>query len=196
MSQDYFVHQLAIVESDVSIGAGTKIWHWSQIRSGAKVGSECIIAKSVFIDSKVIVGNRVKIQNNASIYMGVTIEDGVFVGPHVCFTNDLNPRAISSDGELKSSSDWKLSSTIVNYGASIGANSTILADVTLGKWSLIGAGSVVTKNIPPHALAFGNPAQIKGIVSPSGEIIAKKYMPGTYQDSQGYKFEILKEWCT
>jgi acetyltransferase-like isoleucine patch superfamily enzyme len=133
------------------------------------LGQNCIIGKGVFIDSGVAVGNRVKIQNHVSIYHGVTIEDGVFVGPHVCFTNDLNPRAINVDGSLKTGADWLVSQTLVRYGASLGANSTIVCGVTIGTWAMVGAGSVVTRNVPAYGLVIGNPARLRGFVCPCGQ---------------------------
>ena len=163
------IHETADVSKDAKIGNNTKIWHQSQVRENAEIGENCIISKNVYICAGVKIGNNVKIQNNVSVYQGVNIKDGVFVGPHVCFTNDLLPRAINLDGSLKTSCtfdecDWKVSSTVVNYGASIGANSTVVCGVNIGKFALIGAGSVVTKNVPDHGLVFGNPARLKGFV--------------------------------
>ena len=118
----------------------------------------------MYIDSHVHIGSRVKIQNHTSIFEGVTLEDGIFVGPHVCFTNDLFPRAITPDGALKSAEDWQITPTLVKYGASIGAGSVIVCGITIGTFALIGAGSVVTKDVPPYALVFGNPARFHGYV--------------------------------
>ena len=127
------------------------------------------LSKGVYVDFGVKIGDNVKIQNNVSVYHGVTIEDGVFVGPHVCFTNDKKPRAVNEDGSLKAADDWQVSKTIVKKGASIGANSTILPGITIGKFSLIGAGSVVTKDVPDYGLVYGNPAKLKGSVDKKGE---------------------------
>jgi len=151
------IHPTAIVEDSV-IGAGTNIWHFAIIRSGAKIGKNCVIAKGVYIDSNVEIGDNCKIQNNASIFHGVKIGNGVFVGPHVCFTNDLYPRAVNTDGSLKSETDWSVSETIVEDGVAIGANSTIRCGIILHKNCMIGCGSVVTKSIKEGALAYGNPA--------------------------------------
>ena len=119
------------------------------------------------------IGDKVKIQNNVSIYHGVSIEDGVFVGPHVCFTNDLNPRAVNSDFEPASEDEWTETKTLIKRGASLGANSTIVAGTTIGEFSLIGAGSVVTKEVPAFALVYGNPAKVVGKVDHNGQIIER-----------------------
>ena len=163
------IHKTAVVSKKAKIGEGTKVWHHAQIREGARIGRSCIISKGVYIDTGVSIGNNVKIQNYVSIYHGVIIEDGVFIGPHVCFTNDLRPRAINPDGSIKSADDWVMGETIVRKGAALGANSTVLCGVTIGRWAMIGAGSVVTKNVPDYGLVIGNPARLCGFVSPEGE---------------------------
>ena len=162
------IHPTAEVSADAEIGDGTSIWHHAQVREGARIGANCIIGKGVYIDTGVIIGNNVKIQNYVSIYHGVAIEDGVFIGPHVCFTNDLLPRAINPDGTLKRGDDWTVTETRVRYGASIGANSTIRCGVTIGEWAMVGAGSVVTRDVPPYGLMYGNPARLHGFVCPCG----------------------------
>jgi len=164
MEPTYYVHPLAEVAPDAQIGAGTRIWRYAHIREHAVVGEMCNIGKGVYIDAHVRVGSRVKIQNNVSLFEGATIEDGVFIGPHVCFTNDLHPRAITPDGRLKSADDWVITPTLVKYGASIGAGSVIVCGITIGEFALIGAGSVVTKDVPPYALVYGNPARQRGYV--------------------------------
>jgi acetyltransferase-like isoleucine patch superfamily enzyme len=167
--KSYFVHPSAFIEDDVTIGDGTKIWHQVQVRKGAIIGENCIFGKSVFVDFEVKIGNNVKIQNFVSVYHGVTLEDDVFVGPHVCFTNDYLPRATNTE--------WELVPTLVKQGASIGANSTVVCGITIGEYSMIGAGSLVSKNVPAHGLVFGNPAKLKGYVCFCGNILSKSTEP-------------------
>lgn len=167
-----FIHPSAEVEQGAVIGENTKVWHLCHIRRDAHIGSECVIGRGVFVDAGVQIGSRVKIQNYVSVFHGVTIEDGVFVGPHVCFTNDMFPRAVNADMSLKAADDWVLSETLVRAGAAIGANSTIVCGITIGRWAMIGSGSVVTKDVPDYALVVGNPARIIGYVSPSGKRVS------------------------
>lgn len=174
------IHPTAEVSPQAVIGDNTFIWHQAQVRERAQIGQNCIVSKGVYIDTGVCIGNNVKIQNYVSVFHGVTIEDGVFVGPHVCFTNDLFPRAINADGSLKAADDWVLSETLVKMGASLGANSTIVCGVTVGRWALVAAGSVVTRDVPDHALVMGNPARIKGFVCTCGH----KLEESSRQDGQ------------
>jgi len=159
------IHPTADVDNNAKIGDGTSIWHQAQIRENTKIGESCIISKGVYIDTNVVIGNKCKIQNYVSVYNGVTIEDEVFVGPHVVFTNDFRPRAQPTDG-------WEIKKTLVKKGASIGANATIRCGIILGEWCMVGSGSVVTKNVPNHALIYGNPGSIKGWVCFCGEKIS------------------------
>jgi len=165
------IHKSADVSKKVKIGKGTEIWNDVKVRDGASIGRNCMIHKGVYIDEQVDIGNNVKIQVNASIFKGVTIEDGVFIGPHVCFTNDKNPRAINPDGSNKKSGDWKVSNTLVKYGASIGANATILPGIMIGKWVLVGAGAVVTHDVPDFEIVVGSPAKQIGVANEKGEKI-------------------------
>jgi len=153
---NYFIHPTAVVEDGAVIGDGTRIWHFAHIRSGARIGRNCNIGKDVYVDVGVEIGDNVKIQNGVSIYRGVRIEDDAFIGPHAVFTNDLYPRSFNRD--------WKIVPTLVKKGASIGANATIVCGVTIGEYAMVGAGSVVTRDVPPHGLVYGNPARLRGFV--------------------------------
>jgi acetyltransferase-like isoleucine patch superfamily enzyme len=156
------VHPTAEVSPDARIGPGTTIWNQAQVRERATIGADCVIGKNVYVDFDVVIGDNVKIQNNVSVYHGVSVEDGVFIGPHVCFTNDPMPRAITVAGSPKTDDDWEVSPIAVRHGAAIGANSTILPGVTIGRWAMVGAGSVVTRDVADHELVVGNPARRLG----------------------------------
>lgn len=158
------IHPTAVVAGDAELGPGTRVWHFAQVREGARIGSDCVLAKDVYVGEGVRIGDRVKIQNGASIYPGATVEDGVFIGPHVCFTNDRYPRAINADGSLKSASDWELTPILVREGASLGAASVLIAGVTIGRWALVAGGAVVTHDVPDYGLVAGNPARLAGHV--------------------------------
>jgi len=160
--KSYFVHESSYVDEGAEIGEGTKVWHFCHIMPGAKIGKKCSIGQNVNVGSRAIIGNGVKIQNNVSVYDDVIIEDDVFCGPSCVFTNVINPRAF-----VERKHEYK--KTVVKKGASIGANATIVCGVTIGEYALIGAGSVVTRDIPAYALAFGNPARVRGKVDESGE---------------------------
>jgi UDP-2-acetamido-3-amino-2,3-dideoxy-glucuronate N-acetyltransferase len=166
------VHETAQVHPRAKIGTEARIWNWVQVREDAEIGDGSILSKGVYIDAGVRIGRNVKIQNNVSVYHGVTIEDGVFVGPHACFTNDLHPRAINPDGSLKSADDWSVSATLLKVGCSIGANATIVAGVTIGRFAMIGAGAVVTHDVPDHGLVVGCPARLVGFVCACGQKVA------------------------
>lgn len=154
------IHKTADIHKTARVDKTASVWNWVKVREKAVVGKNCILAKGVYIGKGVVVGDNVKIQNNASIYEGVSIENGVFIGPHVVFTNDKYPSAINAKGKIKTDHDWKLKKTTVKYGASIGANATILPGIVIGKFASVGAGAVVTKDIPDFGLAYGNPARL------------------------------------
>jgi len=155
-TKDYFVHVSSFIDDDVQIGKDTKIWHFCHIMSGARIGKNCKIGQNVFIDRHVKIGNNVKIQNNVSVYRGVTLEDNVFCGPSMVFTNVFNPRSAYP----RDISEYR--KTLVRKGATIGANATIICGTILGKSAFIGGGTVVAKDVPDYALVYGNPAKIKG----------------------------------
>ncbi|MDH7604137.1 MAG: acyltransferase, partial [Melioribacter sp.] len=160
----YFKHESAYIDENVEIGEGTKIWHFSHIQSGARIGKFCVIGQNVNIGNNVIIGNYVKIQNNVSVYEGVTLEDYVFCGPSMVFTNVLNPRSLYP----QKGSEYYIK-TLVKYGATLGANCTIVCGVTIGKFAFVGAGAVVTKDVPDYGLVVGNPAKLIGWMSEAGE---------------------------
>lgn len=155
-----FIHPSAHVSTAAIIGEGTKVWINVQIREDVEIGIDCIISKDVYIDHAVKIGNRCKIQNSVSVYNGVTIEDDVFVGPNVAFTNDKVPRAFNAE--------WEVTPTLIQRGASIGANATVVCGTVIGHYAMVAAGSVVTRTVPSHALVMGNPAKIVGYVCQCG----------------------------
>jgi UDP-2-acetamido-3-amino-2,3-dideoxy-glucuronate N-acetyltransferase len=156
----YYVHPTAEASDKAVIGEGTKIWNHAQVREGSTIGSECIISKDVYVDTGVVIGDRVKIQNRVNLYKGVVVEDDVFLGPSMTFTNDMYPRAFNVN--------WQITPTLVKKGASIGANATIVCGVTIGEYALIASGSVVTKDVPPFTLVAGSPARVMGKVCKCG----------------------------
>jgi UDP-2-acetamido-3-amino-2,3-dideoxy-glucuronate N-acetyltransferase len=162
------IHPTAEVERGATIGEGTRIWHHVHVRSGASIGSGCILGYGVYVDAGVQIGDNVKLQNRVSVYHGVSIEDGVFVGPHVAFTNDKHPRAVTPDGGLATDDDWTVSPVLVRRGASIGAAAVVLPGVTIGRWAMVGAGAVVTRDVPDHGLVSGNPARLRGYACKCG----------------------------
>jgi UDP-2-acetamido-3-amino-2,3-dideoxy-glucuronate N-acetyltransferase len=163
------IHPTADLEANVTVGPGSSIWHHAQVRIGATIGAECIIGRDAFIDEGVTLGNRVKIQNLALVYHGVTVEDGVFIGPNAILTNDRYPRAITADGALARADDWVVSPITLRTGCSIGAGAVVVAGVDIGRFATVGAGSVVTRTVPDHALVAGSPARRIGWVCGCGQ---------------------------
>jgi UDP-2-acetamido-3-amino-2,3-dideoxy-glucuronate N-acetyltransferase len=162
-----FVHPTAEVSPKAKVGAGTMIWHQCQVMPGASIGANCKLGKSVYVDFGVKIGDRVKVQNGISVYKGVTVEDDVLLGPHMAFTNDLYPRAFNDQYEIVP--------TLVKRGASVGANATIVCGVTLGAYCMVGAGAVVTADVPDFALVVGNPARVVGYVCACGQRLDVDY---------------------
>ena len=163
--QEAFIHCSATVEPGAVVGSGSRVWHHCHLRSGASIGHDCVLGMNVFVDAGVVIGNAVKIQNNVSVYRGVELAAGVFVGPSAVFTNDLRPRAQKTD--------WQVSPTVVGYGASVGANATVVAGVEIGEHAMVGAGAVVTRTVRPHELVVGNPARHHGWVCRCGEVVSR-----------------------
>lgn len=164
MNDTFFAHESSCIDQPSEVGEGTKIWHYSHVMCGARIGPNCILGQNVFVDREVVVGRDCKIQNNVSLYSGVVLEDGVFCGPSVVFTNVINPRArIERKHEFKT--------TLVGEGASLGANATIVCGVTIGAYALVGAGAVVTRDISPYAVVYGVPARRQGWVCACGVLL-------------------------
>jgi len=160
MMAGFYKHETATVEKGAKLGEGTKVWHYAHVREGAVLGKNCNVGHCGYVCRNVVIGDNVKIGNKVSVFEGVTIEDDVFVGPHVVFTNDMRPRSLGG---------WNITKTRVKRGASIGSNSTIVCGITIGSYSMVGAGSVVTKDVPDNGLVYGNPARLKGFVCRCGE---------------------------
>lgn len=158
------IHPSATIDSRAEIGDGSMVWVNVQIREGAKIGKNCVLSKDVYVDCNVKIGDECKIQNSVSIYDGVTIESRVFVGPNASFTNDKVPRAFNTN--------WKITKTLVQQGASLGANCTIICGIVIGEYSMIAAGSVVTKDVPSYTLVAGNPARVVAKVDKAGNKIS------------------------
>lgn len=183
--KNYYVNEHAVVDDNVEIGEGTKIWHFTHVQSGSKIGRKCILGQNVNIGNNVTIGNFVKIQNNVSVYEGVELEDYVFCGPSMVFTNILNPRSkypqVGAEFYIK---------TLVKEGASLGANSTIVCGVTIGRFAFVGAGTVVTKDVPDFALVVGNPSKIKGWYSEAGKKLIFDENGTAFCEKSGKKYKL------
>lgn len=179
------IHPTADVSPEAAIGANTTIWHGAQVRERTLIGQHCTVGKNVYIDVEVRIGSNVKIQNNAALYRNLEIEDGVFIGPQAVFTNDKLPRAINPDGSRKGPGDWRPGLTRVRYGASVGAGAIIVTGVTIGRWALVGAGAVVTRDVPDHAMVVGNPAVVVGYISAAGTRCASQAEARALTEAEG-----------
>jgi UDP-2-acetamido-3-amino-2,3-dideoxy-glucuronate N-acetyltransferase len=170
--KEYFVHESSYIDHPCSIGRGTKIWHFSHVMKNSRIGANCNIGQNVVISPDVLIGNNVKIQNNVSVYTGCILEDDVFCGPSMVFTNVLNPRShVVRRNEYKT--------TLVRRGATLGANCTVVCGTTIGRYAFVGAGSVVTRDIPDYALVYGNPAQERGWMCACGIALEFSGVSGT-----------------
>ena len=186
---DFFVHPTAVIDPGAQVGKGTQIWHFCHLMKTCRVGDFCKLGQNVYIDSNVIIGNGVKIQNNVSVFNGVIIEDDVFLGPSMVFTNVFNPRSfIERKNEFRQ--------TLVRKGATIGANATIICGIEIGAYALIGAGSVVTKNVPAYALVRGNPARQAGWISEAGHTLVFDDNNVAICPESGVKYRLVNNLLT
>lgn len=180
------VHETAVVDEGASIGEGTRLWHFVHVSGGARIGRGCVLGQNVFVGDGVVIGDGVKVQNNVSIYAGVVVEDDVFLGPSCVFTNVMNPRAhVERKDEFRE--------TRVGRGATIGANATIVCGNAIGEFALVGAGSVVTRAVPPHVLVVGNPARPRGWACRCGEVLPEGAEPRCERCGDRYRIE--RETC-
>jgi UDP-2-acetamido-3-amino-2,3-dideoxy-glucuronate N-acetyltransferase len=168
MSDRVMIHPTAEVSPQATVGDGTRVWNEAQVRAGARIGRDCILAKGVYVDADVVIADRVKLENRVSVFRGAHLDSGVFVGPHSCLLNDKRPRATTLAGDLKREDDWTVSGVTVAEGASIGGGCTVLPGVSIGRFAMVGAGAVVTRDVPDHGLVIGNPARLVGYVCECG----------------------------
>jgi len=188
MNPSVFVHESSYVDSPCEIGDGTKIWHFSHVMKNCQIGSNCNIGQNVVVSPQCVIGNNVKIQNNVSVYTGVILEDDVFCGPSMVFTNVYNPRS-----HVERKNEYR--TTLVKKGATIGANATVVCGTTLGRFSFVGAGSVVTRDVPDYAMVYGNPAKLRGWACACGEKLPIAVAPPAEQKiecsrcAQQYRYE-------
>ncbi len=172
------IHPTAEISPHAHVHPEARVWHYVQVREGARIGRNCVLGKGVYVDYGVQIGDNCKLQNGVKVYHGATIEDGVFLGPQACVLNDKNPRAINLDGELAADEDWQVGSVLIKHGASVGAGALILPNVTLGEFAMIGAGAVVTSNVAAYTLVVGNPARCVGYVCQCGRRLVENATAG------------------
>ena len=184
------IHETADVADSATIGSGTSVWHIAQIREDAVVGDDCVVGRGAYVGSGVSVGSRTKIQNYALVYEPARLGSGVFIGPAVVLTNDVYPRAVDPDLNLKRATDWNAAGVTIDDGAAIGARSVVLAGVSVGAWSLVAAGSVVIRDVPAHAMVAGNPAVHKGWVGRTGRRL-RQSGDGWLCDDTGDRFRLV-----
>lgn len=168
-----YIHPTADVSDKAQIGEATKIWHQAQVREGAVIGLGCIVGKGTYVDKDVRIGDHCKLQNGVFVFHGFNLEDGVFLGPGVMLLNDKNPRAINPDGSPKSDADWEVSEGTIGYGAAVGGGAVVLPGVTVGRMALVGAGSVVTRDVPERGIVAGNPARLRGYACDCGHVLSR-----------------------
>lgn len=186
------VHPTADVSAEAKIGAGTRVWHQAQVREGAVIGKQCILGKGVYVDKDVHIGDFCKLENDVFVFHGFTVEDGVFLGPGVMLLNDKHPRAITPEGLPKLDADWTAGQGCVGYGASVGGGAVVLPGVDIGRMALVGAGAVVTREVPERGIVAGNPARLRGFACDCGHALARtKASPENYAcPSCGRTFQI------
>lgn len=189
-SRGYYVHPTADVSDQAQIGEGTKIWHQAQVREGAVIGRGCILGKGSYVDKDVRIGDHCKLQNGVFVFHGFNLEGGVFLGPGAMLLNDKHPRAINPDGTPKSDADWVVSEGTIGYGAAVGGGAVVLPGVTVGRMALVGAGSVVTRDVPERGIVAGNPARLRGFACDCGHSLTRR-QGAAYECSQcGRTFQI------
>jgi UDP-2-acetamido-3-amino-2,3-dideoxy-glucuronate N-acetyltransferase len=172
--KDVYIHPTADVSDKATIGAGTRIWHQAQVREGAVLGERCIVGKGAYVDTDVRIGDNCKLQNGVFVFHGFNLESGVFLGPGVMLLNDKHPRAINPDGSPKSDADWTVSEASIGYGAAVGGGAVVLPGVNVGRMALVGAGAVVTRDVPERAIVAGNPARIRGFACDCGHSLGRQ----------------------
>lgn len=177
-ASDVYIHPTADVSDQATIGAGTRIWHQAQVREGAVIGEQCIVGKGAYVDKDVRIGDRCKLQNGVFVFHGFNLDSGVFLGPGVMLLNDKHPRAINPDGLPKSDADWAVSEGLIGYGAAVGGGAVVLPGVKVGRMALVGAGAVVTRDVPERAIVAGNPARVRGFACDCGHSLGRQ-KPGS-----------------